>query len=286
MNRILPTFRIPDRRRFITSLLLALSIAPLAFGQEAGEVVAPKRVLFIGNSLTYFENLPQVVSAMAKARGLQLTARKITAGGSTLEQHWQGKRNLRSVHEIASGHYDAVVLQDYSTRPVTAPDDTMRDIGLFCQQIKKSGGTPYLYVTWALEKNPEAQTAITETYLTAARADDAVAVPVGPAWQRARTLRPDLPLYTGDGKHPAKLGAYLSACVFFAVLTGESPVGLPRVPMTTDHEGESIILMQIDKADAEFCQQIAEDTVRAFQNAHPDASAHAPSPESAVTPLP
>jgi hypothetical protein len=50
----------------------------------------------------------------------------------------------------------------------------------------------------------------------------------GPAFMEARLARPDLRITVStQDAHPGIHGAYLNACSLFAILTGESPVGLP-----------------------------------------------------------
>ena len=76
-----------------------LSIALLAFCSLqalAQDAAPPKRILFVGNSFTYFYNLPQVVAAMAASQGVSLETRQSTVGGSNLEQHWQEEKGTQT----------------------------------------------------------------------------------------------------------------------------------------------------------------------------------------------
>ena len=50
---------------------------------------APQRILFIGNSYTFFWNLPQNLASMAASQNLSIEARQSTASGASLEQHWR-----------------------------------------------------------------------------------------------------------------------------------------------------------------------------------------------------
>ena len=93
------------------------------------------RVLFVGNSYTHVENLPNIASAFAEDRGLDLVIRKSTVGGVTLEEHWKGEKGLRTRQLIETGDFD-VVLQEQSTRPVTEPEETVRYAKLLCELIK------------------------------------------------------------------------------------------------------------------------------------------------------
>lgn len=69
-------------------------------------------------------------------------------------------------------------------------------------------------------------------------------VPVGVAWQVAHQQQPDLGLWSWDGTHPSTAGSYLDACMFYAALTGRSPVGNPYTA-------------GLDPSQARFLQQTA-----------------------------
>jgi hypothetical protein len=66
----------------------------------------------------------------------------------------------------------------------------------------------------------------------------------GVAWEQAHLRQPDLGLWSWDGTHPSTAGSYLDACVFYAALTGRSPVGNPYTA-------------GLDPGQARFLQQMA-----------------------------
>ena len=221
----------------------------------------PKKVLFIGNSYTYFWNLPQTVDLMAESQDIDLIIKQSTAGGASLGHHWRGERDLRSIEKIKNGDYDAVILQDHSRRAIDHPDSLMYFGKLFGDLVKSKGAQPYVYMTWAREWDPYMQEKITLEYNKLAKNINAQVVPVGLAWKRARNLRPGFPLYDEDQSHPSALGSYLSACVFYAVLTGETPVGLPNRLTSIDENGEKIYLVIQSAENALFCQKVAFEIV-------------------------
>lgn len=233
----------------------------LVFGGYAQDTL-PQRVLFVGNSYTYFWNLPQAVAVMAESQGVELITRQSTAGGSNLGQHWRGQKDLETISLIEEGQFDVVILQDHSKRAIEAPDSLQyfgQKLGTLAQS---TGAKVYLYMTWARHWDPDMQGPIEAEYSKLATALEAELVPVGLAWQRARELRPYLPLFDPDGSHPSPTGTYLSACVFYGVLTGNSPVGLPKRLITTDKDGEKLYLNIQSQQDAQFCQEVAEEVIR------------------------
>lgn len=217
-----------------------------------------KRVLFIGNSYTYFGNLPHSVEAMCKAMDFPLEAYQSTIGGANLGEHWRGDRELNSRSLIDQGDWDYVVLQDFSLSAVRTPDSLHKYGHLLIDEIQEIGAEPMMYMTWAREFNPLMIDKIRMGYEQLARTADARISPVGLVWQRARALRPDLDIYDSDGSHPSALGTYLTACVFYGVITGSSPVGLPNVLKTKDEDGEKTYLHIVNGGDAAFCQEITD----------------------------
>lgn len=225
----------------------------------SAQSVHPQKVLFVGNSYTYFWNLPQTVQAMAAEKKLQLITRQSTAGGAHWGHHWRGERELETLQVIENGDFDAVVLQNHSLSTIERLDSMQFFGAKLAERIKNKQADIYLYMTWAREWNPYMQEKITEGYRKLAKQLKASIVPVGPAWERARQLRPGFPLYDPDGSHPSAMGTYLTACVFFGVLTQQSPVGLPNRLISQDKDGEKLYLTIQKAEDVAFCQRVAEE---------------------------
>lgn len=245
-----------NRRRFIPLVFILLFCISDLFGQEN----TPKEILFVGNSYTYFWNLPQTLKAFCDDKEIEV--RQSTAGGASLGHHWRGDRGLESVEKVRSGSYNAVILQDHSMMAIDHPDSLMYFGKLFGDLIKEKGAQTYLYMTWSREWDPFMQEKIELEYNKVAEKINAKLVPVGLAWERARELRPGFPLYDEDRSHPSSLGTYLTACVFYAALTGESPIGLPNRLTSKDADGETIYLTIQSRENAIFCQKVALEIVR------------------------
>ncbi|HZZ80587.1 MAG TPA: hypothetical protein VFE62_18935 [Gemmataceae bacterium] len=190
-------------------------------GQAKGEV----SVLFIGNSLTYYNDLPKMVAELAKAdKQPPLHYERETPGGCTFEKHWKDGKALA---KIKSRKWDFVVLQDNSQGPLKMRESMFEYGKKLDDEIKKQGAKTILYMTWALQNRPEDQAAISKAYLDLAAELKCLTAPVGNAWETA--LKADKPpiLHTKDKKHPTATGTYLAACVIYATIYGRSPVGLP-----------------------------------------------------------
>jgi hypothetical protein len=245
----------------IKAFYAALLATVFLFSSLSVVAQVPEKVLFVGNSYTYFWNLPQQVAAMAESRKVAINTSQSTSGGTSLAQHWRGDKKLQSLSMIRAGAYDAVVLQDFSMQALNAPDTLLQYGQQFAKEAQAKGARVYLYMTWSRAFDPYMQATITAKYEELAALCDATIVPVGPAWERARSLRPDLPLYDPDQSHPSPMGTYLAACVFYGVFTGQSPVGLPHRLVSTDFAGEKLYLNIQASEDALFCQKVAADVL-------------------------
>jgi hypothetical protein len=241
--------------RVLFLILAGLIVFPLVLDAQQKEL----KVLFVGNSYTYGNNLPQIVSILSDSTETKLITRKSVIGGAYLREHWNGDRELNTLELIAKGDFDIVVLQNNSMSAMFVPDSTIKYVSLFTEYNKLHGAETYLFNTWAREKVPQFQPEIDAMYLDAARESGAVRVPVGSAWELALDIRPTINLFTSDGSHPNELGTLLIACIFVKSITGELPLMAPRTFMVDDAEGETLRLMGADPLDFEFCKRIASE---------------------------
>ncbi len=242
--------------RFLILSLLFFGISLFTMGSED-----TLKVLFVGNSYTYCNNLPQLVSILSEQTRTKLITQKSVVGGAKLSEHWHGQRGLKTKEMIRSGNYDIVVLQEYSMGAIEQSDSLKFYAKLFCEFIKENGAVPFLFQTWAREKVPQYFDVIEKVYAEVAKENDARLVPVGYAWRLAKQSRPNIQLFDADGSHPLNLGTFLAACLFTATITGEIPEKIRTYYTCRDIEGESITLMILDKLDVIFCQEVARDLI-------------------------
>lgn len=245
------------KRTLKITLILLFFLSLTSIAQEKKDSI---QILFVGNSYTYFENMPQIVSLISANTKTKLVTKKSVVGGSKLSEHWLGKRGLKTQELIKNGNFDIVVLQDHSMAAIKEPDSLFKYSKLLCDLIKENGAKPYLYMTWAREKVPQYQEIIHEVYAKAAVQNDAILVPVGDAWKLARELRPTIKLYDEDGSHPNKLGAFLTACTFAGTILEKVPDDLGTFYSIEDAYGESIVLIHhIDPLDVIFFKKVSDE---------------------------
>ena len=207
-------------------LAFLIFLAGTAHAQDAGppSAAAPLRVLFIGNSLTYTNDLPQLVARLSQQSptGRTIEAAEVTYPSWRLSRHWESDKTLST---IRSDHWDFVVLQP-GRDAVVDPKLLHNVVELFDAEIRKVGARTILYVQFPWLRYVQLQEAY-EDQEQIASAVGVLSAPVGPAWKLAveAGISP-LALYDQDFVHPSLVGTYLAACVFFSVITGTSPEGL------------------------------------------------------------
>lgn len=209
------------------------ALAPVDTAVADGPV---RRVLFIGNSYTESGDMPGLVSRLAStARRGALHVERNTMGGGTLEAHYQRPGVLEAIRD---GNFDFVVLQGRFYEPILEPDRFRLHAHLFAEAIWAAGAMPVFFETWAHEAGDPVyqdpafggdprgmQALVRQAYQRVAEETGGLVAPVGDAWERAAAepMPPDL--YSDDPGHPDHAGTYLTACVFYGVLTGHRARG-------------------------------------------------------------
>lgn len=216
------------------------------------------RVLFVGNSYVYYNNLAQLMNLLTDSMSTKLICTKSTVGAAHLGEHWRELRGLRSKSLIAEKKYDIVVIQDNSMWPLEHKDSLLYYGKLFTDWIRSHGATPYLYTTWARQKTPEKQPEITAAYAALATLTGATRVPVGDTWEIARRQHPEMNLFHSDGSHPSPTGTFLIALSFIKKITGTLPARFRQVYNYPDKDGESFRLMQLTEEEMKLCAAFVE----------------------------
>ena len=239
----------------IYHLILMSVIAVILPLNLSAQEEKPLRVLFVGNSFTYFWNMPQLVQAMGASQGVSLEIRQSTVGGSNLKQHWLEEKGTLTRKFLKEERWDYVILGDHSLSTINTPESFDLYAKKFTELVRSIGAEPLFYMTWAYKSNPLMQPFITKGYQDIATELDASVIPVGPIWMRAKELRPDLNLYFDD-KHPSPDGSYLIALIVYHTLTGNSINQISNRVTTIDSDGEKLYLSFILKENAVFFQQL------------------------------
>ena len=174
------------------------------------------KILFIGNSHTYYNELPRIVRDLFASVGRHVEPVMQTEGGKGIIYHCSREDILFNVRY---GNYDVIVMQDKATNfdaeQFAQGMDTLAEKGLSCTNARR-----VLYMPWANQVSPEKQPEMTAAYRAAAAKHNCALAPVGEIWHALLRKQPELALYRADGNHATPLGSYLAACAIFYTITG------------------------------------------------------------------
>ncbi len=266
---------------FTLALSVILSDGPLA-------QVPARRVLFIGNSFTFFNTLPEMVAGIARSlpRGPAIEPTMFATGGMTLQWYWAAGKAAAA---IDSQKWDDVVLQEQSVLGAGSEvgDGGLSPPGIFHESVRKfvprirdNGARPLLLLTWARRARPDDQRLLNDAYLSIGRELSVEVSPAGMAWAEAHRRWPDLDLHVADGSHPNPTGTYLTALVLYSTLTGRDPRGAassisghPYSRALQDIDpAQTVTLASLDRSLARRLQELAWDISRTFQARRVSAS--------------
>jgi hypothetical protein len=239
--------------------VICIFISSQSFAQEKKDTV---RVLLVGNSYIYYNNLAQMIGLITDSLNTKIICKKSTIGAATLGQHWNSERGLKTKKIIASNKFDIVVIQDNSMWPLEHKDSLLIYGQLFCNYIRANGAKPYVYNTWAREKTPQTQSSINAVYNELAALENAVNVPVGSSFDLARKTIPTMNLFHPDGSHPSAVGTFLIALSFIKKITGTLPKKYATVYNYFDKDGETFRIMQLTDAEIESCVSIVNSVIQ------------------------
>jgi hypothetical protein len=172
------------------------------------------RLLFIGNSLTYVQDLPELVANRFRADGFDCEVTMIAHGGWTLQQHLK-EPDVR--FNIRYGHYDYVILQEYS-HPFVSREQYLDAVQTLHAWIREAGAKTVLYGTWSLQDEPEQQSEMDRIHREAAQNIRAILAPVGELWWPYQRAHSAINMYCEDREHASIAGADFAAeCIWRAV---------------------------------------------------------------------
>jgi len=237
-------------------MLGAASLALVAVLAQPASPPLPRKILFVGDSFTYYQNginthFEKLAAAANPPR--EVTADKSAFGGAFLHRLWDMKEPLKA---IDSGAYDVVVLQE--DIPETTVADFREYAGKFVAEVRKNHARPILFMAWAYPRLGWISMAqIAQAHRDAAKEFNVEVAPVGLAWQRASKQRPEMSFYGPDREHPTIYGTYLAACVVYAVVYHQNPTGFEYAPPAITPEA------------AAFLQTIAWETVQDYLAGRP-----------------
>lgn len=216
---------------FLLSLIISIGIT---------EAQTNYKVLFLGNSYTAVNNLPQIVKDIANSTGDTLSFESSTPGGSTLQAH---STNPASLSLIGQGDYDYVVLQEQSQLPSFPLSQVQQSVFPYAQLLDSlinfynPRAETVFYRTWGRKNGDASNCATWPPVCTYAGMDSLLALryqmmadnneafvsPVGEVWKYIRQHHPSIELYDSDESHPSQAGSYAAGLSFYTTFFRKDP---------------------------------------------------------------
>lgn len=209
------------------------------------------RVLFIGNSHTYFNDMPRLFSRMCSAlTGREAEIQMLAYSNRSLRWHCEEHFALRFA--LLYGSFDYCVIQQQA-HPFPPEDDTtpyLDRIVSFCREV---GTKPVVFMTWREKAKPEAAPLMIGYYRLASERTGALLAPIGELFEALGESDPAIDLYWRDGEHASPYGDYLTAACLAALLCAPkdlSALGDEGIDFRAGFEGENGIPSTLNDADA------------------------------------
>ncbi len=213
------------------------------------------KVLFIGNSYTYYNDLPSQIKAMAEDHDdvSSIEIKSLTPGGAKLKDHLDSSFTMSVLKD---GEWDIVIFQGNSLETLKDP------IGFKVSAIKlaevaiEAGTKVYFFETWAREEDhpiyseswsggtpTEMQNKISSAYTSITEEVPVTIIPIGRTWKEFIKIYSEIKLHSIDGSHPTPGGSYLTACTIFTVLFEQDPTELKYRPDGVNKSEAELIRM-------------------------------------------
>ena len=222
-----------------------------------------EKILFIGNSFTFYWNLPSQVEKMSIERGLNWDIKHFTLPSATLKTLWNNP-DLKSILE--SETFDHVIIQEHSTNIITnAQGNSKFYFGQITSLIPNSTQI-HFFSTWMYPSMQQYNTNNEEYPIENSIKqiiDDTTAkiIPVGRAFKLFQDKYPQFEILMEDNKHPNPNGSYLASCIIFSHLSAESSLNLSKRFKGVDSKGVDIYYSIVEDEILPFLQQISDEVI-------------------------
>lgn len=195
---------------FILLLFATTGSAVQATGKDS------LRLLFIGNSLTYSNDLPALLEELGKQDGKTISYTSLLYPNYSLEDHWnEGK----AANEIETGNYDFVIMQQGPSAAPASQVLLLEFVTKFAELCKKANVRPVVYMVWPSKARSFDMDNVIRSHKNAAGRTNTVLAPAGLAWKYAWQQDETLTLYSEDDFHPSLMGTVLAAMTIYGSLT-------------------------------------------------------------------
>ena len=193
-------------------------------------------VLFIGNSYTFYNDMPLLFEKLANSNGKSITVCSVTKGGRKLESYTDPSDDVTQALDtlLSKQKFDICFIQEQSLLPASDYSRFISGLDCVVNKLKDRADRIVLYATWGRKAGnaeltkrnwtTESMTKLlSDAYRKAAQLYGACVSPVGNNFLYATQINPELNLYSEDRSHPSYAGSCLAALTHYHTAFGEFP---------------------------------------------------------------
>lgn len=227
-----------------------------------------KRFLFVGNSHTYFNDMPALFQKMCVEGGYcSAEVSMIAFPYMTYADHLKLETGLR--YAMLYGKYDYLIMQQAAHKPCPDKEETLKTGAEIIRLAREQKICPIQVVPWAEKAYPEHQDSINAIYRELHKQTGAELVPVGMVFENLQKKEEIPELYWKDGEHASPWGSYAIACTLYGILSGKSPEGLSEESFSfskdSDNRGQknwTSVIYPLEKTACRILQKTVWETIK------------------------
>ncbi len=214
--------------------LLFATCALLALPSGADDARPVSAILFLGNSLTYGNDLPDIVCRLAAEAGSRVHCEAVARPNFALVDHWNEGAAAKT---LKRRRWSVVVMQQGPSGGREGRDLLLEYGKKWSERITASGARPAFFMVWPSAARIHDFPRVSESHRMATDQTGGMLLPAGDAWLEAWRRDRSLKLYGPDGFHPSLAGSYLAALSIYRGIFGELPAEFADVELANRAAG-------------------------------------------------
>ncbi|WP_330489506.1 SGNH/GDSL hydrolase family protein [Tenacibaculum sp. FZY0031] len=174
--------------------------------------VQAQQILFVGNSLTYTNNMPKMLAYIGNQQGVPINTKSLCFPNYAIIDHINDGK-LQKL--LAKKQFDYLVIQQGPSSQAEGKRMLIQDgatIRALCKQYNTKLG---YFMVWPSVSYYHTFDKVIENHKSAAQQNNALLFPVGIIWKEYNTYKDKESLYSLDNFHPSTAGSFVAALTIF-----------------------------------------------------------------------
>lgn len=218
---------------FLPIFIILLVIQNKMYSQpeNTGMELHEYSILFVGNSLTYSNNLPRLVKKSARHEGIEIKTKMVAHPNYALEDHLNEGRVQRLINK---DEYNFVIVQQGPSSQNNGRNMLIESGQKFSKLCAERGAELCYFMVWPSMSYYHTFEDVIMNYKDAAAINNAILIPVGQIWKTYIDSTENYHYYSADGFHPSVLGSEVAANTILKYLLKNNEGEKPMPPVKSD----------------------------------------------------